>query len=65
MVNYLYKYIYRNSVVEKYIGLRKRKTFEDYLTIRKYVEFKGETQVGAFALFNSYTVVTKCKMNLI
>ena len=59
IVNYIYKSIYKNSVVEKYIGLRKRKTFEDYLTIRKCVEFHGKTQIGAFSLFNSFTIVTK------
>lgn len=59
IVNYVYKFIYKNSVVESFIGFRKRKSFENFLTIRKNVEFHGGTEVGAFSLFNRYTVVTK------
>lgn len=58
--NYLYKAIYKDSVIESFIGFKKRKNFEDYLMIRKNVEFHGDVKIGLFSLINKYTVITTC-----
>lgn len=59
IVNYLYKTQYKKSIIESYIGLKKKSNFEDFLTIRKNVEIHGNTKIGAFTLLNRYTVLTE------
>ena len=59
IVNYLYKTQYKKSIIESYIGLKKKSNFEDFLTIRKNVEIHGNIKIGAFTLLNRYTVLSE------
>lgn len=64
IVNYLYKFIYRNSIIQTFIGFRKRKSFENYLTIRKDVEIHGKPKIGLFSLINKNTIITPLVKNI-
>jgi acetyltransferase-like isoleucine patch superfamily enzyme len=54
----IYKFIYKNSIIQSFIGFKKKNGFEDFLTIRKNVEIHGKVKIGAFTLINRYTVIT-------
>ncbi len=56
--NIVYKFSYRNSIVQSFIGFKRKMNYEDYLTIRKNVEIHGDVSIGAFTLINRYSVIT-------
>jgi virginiamycin A acetyltransferase len=57
-INFAYKIIYKNSIVQSFIGFKNKSNFENFITIRKNVEIHGGVSIGAFTLINRYTVIT-------
>ena len=58
IVRLWYRVIYRSSEISSYIGFKRNKNNEGFLTIRDNVRFYGNIKIGAFSLINSGLVAS-------